>query len=418
MKNTAIAGARTLPQPHVPDISRADAPPRRSSPVLQAVRLQPRPAPELAPRIFDSFWIAGYEGGDHLVDMCQVTQHQAQAEADYARLADFGIRTVRETIGWRRVDRAGRYDFSSLQGRLDALRSQHLQAIWTLCHYGWPDDVDVLSADFIDRFARYARAVAQYLADAGEAAPVYVPINELSFLASAACGNGPSHCRRAGLDRREGEVRKQLVRASVAACAAIREVDPTARFMHTDPLVRVAAPPGRPELLAEACRRNELQYAAWDMVSGRSAPELGGDPSYLDFVGLHYYRENQWELGTGRTLRWRVDDPRRVALSRMLQEVHGRYGRPLVIAETGHFGIERSAWLREIGEETRIARQHGVPVQGVCLYPVIDTPAWDNINQWNRSGLWDLELQPSGVLQRRLDPAYAAALREVQRSCG
>ena len=31
----------------------------------------------------------------------------------------------------------------------------------------------------------------------------------------------------------------------------------------------------------------------------------------------------------------------------------------------------------------------GVPLWGVCWYPVIDRPDWDNLAVWHESGLWD-----------------------------
>ena len=43
--------------------------------------------------------------------------------------------------------------------------------IWDLCHYGWPDDVDVFTPGFVTRFERYARAVASYLRDHSDEIP-------------------------------------------------------------------------------------------------------------------------------------------------------------------------------------------------------------------------------------------------------
>jgi hypothetical protein len=211
-------------------------------------------------------------------------------------------------------------------------------------------------------------------------------------------------------------LRRQLVRAALAACDAIWEVDPRSRILHTDPLVHVVAPAGRDDLAEEAARQCEHQFLGWDMLCGKVEPELGGHPRYLDLVGVNYYQGNQWELLTGRTLAWRLDDPRRVPLATLLEGVHRRYGRPPVISETGHVGIGRSAWLREVAEDVQVARRQGVPVQGVCLYPIIDRPDWDNADQWHSSGLWDLKPAGNGELRRHLDEDYAAALHEVQRN--
>ena len=62
----------------------------------------------------------------------------------------------------------------------------------------------------------------------------------------------------------------------------------------------------------------------------------------------------------------------------MLAEVHQRYGRPLLIAETGAEGPARAAWLEHVADQVGRALRQGVPVQGICLYPVLDYPGWDD----------------------------------------
>ena len=341
---------------------------------------------------FRSFWLAGYDGADHLdragkpLSVADLTQHVRMAPSDYARLQEFGILSVRETVGWRLVDRGnGRYDFSSLDSRIDAARRLGLQVAWTLCHYGWPDGLDPLSEAFVERFARYARSVALYLGERGGIAPVYTPVEEISYVAWAA-SNGQMR-DYPSLKGRGAQFKRQLVRAAIAACDAIREIEPRARFLHTDPLMHVVAPPERPDLAAAAQQFCEQQFEAWDLFSGRLQPELGRQQRHLDLIGVNYYLGSQWELGSGKPLGWRVDDPRRKPLSALLQSVHERYGRPLVIAETGHVGVERGAWVREIAGEVREARGHGVPIEGICLFPIIDRPDLQNPAIWHSSGL-------------------------------
>src|SRR4051812_24651291 len=121
--------------------------------------------------LFQSFWMGGFEGACHIdqsgqrVDMIAGTQHDKQVDNDYAMLGAVEISTVRDGIRWPLIDHGGSYVFSSWLPMLQASLTHKIQVIWTLCHYGWPDDVDVLQPAFIERFARYCAAVARVHAD-------------------------------------------------------------------------------------------------------------------------------------------------------------------------------------------------------------------------------------------------------------
>jgi beta-glucosidase/6-phospho-beta-glucosidase/beta-galactosidase len=383
----------------------------------QPVSLHSIALPE--PGLLKSFWIAGFEGSDHVnaygrtLAMNTLTQHHQQAADDYQRAASFGMRSARESVGWRLSERGGRFDFTHLESRARAAAAGEVQVIWTLLHYGWPQDLHVLDEEFVPRFARYAGACARYLKRYGKTVPVYAPIHEISYLAWAVCESGMMQPERQSLRGRVQEVKRQLVRAALAACDAIWKVDPRARILHTDPLIHIVA--AQPDQAAQAILQREQQFEAWDMLSGRTAPELGGHPRYLDVVGLNYFPANQWESGSGATLAWHMRDPRRADLADLLAEVHQRYQRPLLIAETGHAGIGRGAWIREVAEQVRGALKRGIPVEGVCLYAVVDRPDWNNPSQWHGSGLWDLETGVDGTLERRLNSSYAADLRIAQQ---
>ena len=91
-----------------------------------------------------------------------------------------------------------------------------------------------------------------------------------------------------------------------------------------------------------------------------------------------------------------------------------RYKRPLVIAETGHSGVRRANWMREVAGEVALLRKEGAAIEGICLYPILDRPDWNNTSHWHDCGLWHLEHCADGILRRRLNEQYAAALRKVQ----
>src|SRR3954470_14516153 len=82
---------------------------------------------------FASFWMAGYEGADHIngagipLSMNDANRHSEKAYEDYALLSEFGIHTVRESIGWRLVEQNGHFDFSSLLPRVKAAKALGIQ---------------------------------------------------------------------------------------------------------------------------------------------------------------------------------------------------------------------------------------------------------------------------------------------------
>jgi protoporphyrinogen oxidase/glycosyltransferase involved in cell wall biosynthesis len=374
---------------------------------------------DLSTSPFSTFWQAGYEGSDHInraqktLSMNQSTGHLGKAFEDYSMLKQFGIKTIRESIGWRLAEANNGFDFSFVEPRARAAQELGIQVCWTFCHYGWPEDVDVYSPEFIARFARFCRAAAEFLAPYSESPPIYSPLNEISFT-SWGLSVHLFHCKNMFDERAQTEAKRQLVRATIAGCDAIWEVDPRARIMHCDPIIHVVAPYERPEWQQWAKDWTAAQYDSWDMLCGRREPELGGHPRYLDIVGANYYHDNQWECGTHTKLWWHLADSRRRPLHDMLVELQARYQRPILLAETSHVGSGRGVWVKEVAMEAARAINAGVECVGICLYPAIDRHDWENDSYWHHSGLWDID-NTSENMQRVLPAAYAAGLRQAQR---
>jgi UDP-galactopyranose mutase len=373
------------------------------------------------PALLKSFWIAGFEGASHInssgkrLDMVHSTHHDILVDSDYAMLRDVGIQVVRESVRWHLIERYGQFDFSSLDPMLRAANENGVQVIWTLCHYGWPDDLDLFSANFVRRFVRFVSEVAQYIADHSNAEPLYSPINEISFICWAICHSDLMYPYAVRGKGRDYELKRQLVRSTIEAIDALWTVDPRTRIVHVDPIIHVIAPPGRPELKQDALAMRNSMYEAWDMISGRQDKELGGDPKYLDIIGVNYYHSNQWEYLTNDRLHWHLRDPRRISLSDLLKEVYDRYQVPMMIGETSHVGQGRGQWIRELADEVCKAQQMGVPLEGICLYPIVDRTDWENDHHWHNSGLWDVEPDEQGILRRVLAQAYYEDYLKAQR---
>jgi beta-glucosidase/6-phospho-beta-glucosidase/beta-galactosidase len=326
-----------------------------------------------------SFYVGGFECstkviGDTRLDLLASTQHDRLALPDYRALADHGIRTARDGFRWHRIERSpGAYDWSSVRPMLEAARLSGTQVIWDLCHYGWPDGLDIWSADFVDRFAEFARAAADLIGREMGEAPWLCPINEISFWAWA--GGEVGHFAPAQKGR-GAELKRQLVRAAVRATKAVKEVAPGARFVCAEPLIHVD--PGRdksPANVAAAADYTRSQFEATDMLTGRLEPELGGGPDCLDLVGVNFYPHNQWyHRGSTIPLGHHAYRP----LRELLRSWAERYGLPLILSETGAEGTARASWLHYVSGEVAAARDAGVPVEGICLYPILDYPGWED----------------------------------------
>jgi glycosyltransferase involved in cell wall biosynthesis len=335
--------------------------------------------PATRPRVFQSYWQGGFECSTHRLpngrrlDVLQSSEHDKYAEADYRQLAGMGIRTVRDGLRWHRIEPTpGRFDWSSFDPMLKAAQRGGTQVIWDLLHYGWPDDLDIWRPQFVDRFARFAGAAARRLRDMSDAVPFYCPVNEISF---SSWGGGDAGYLNPFGRGRGYELKVQLVRAAIAAMEAIWDVDPRARFVHADPAINVVTDPHRPHEFWAAEGHRQAQYQAWDMIAGHSWPQLGGRPDLLDIIGINYYFNNQWIHG-GPPID--IGHPQYRPLHRLLMEIHGRYGRPMLLAETGIEFERRPAWLTYVAEQLELARAKGVPMEGLCLYPILNHFGWDD----------------------------------------
>lgn len=347
------------------------------------------------------FLMGGFECTTHQlrhgrrIDIALETRHDVFAASDYRLAIDHGLRSLRDGIGWYRIEPTPRcYDWTSAQRLLDAARATGAHMVWDLLHFGWPDWTDPFDPAFCDRFAEFAWRFARLAGPGGW----YVPVNEISFLSwiGGELGHFAPHLTGSG-----DALKHALCRAAIAAIRAIRDADPAAVIMLSEPLIHVhpgAGDDGR------AARHNAAQFHSTEIILGLTKPELGGDRLLVDIVGCNYYAHNQW-------LSDAPDTPLPRALHRplasLLADAAARLNKPLLLSETGTEGDGRAEWFAHVCEEVRGARHAGVDVRGVCLYPLLNHLSWDN-QRYCAHGLF-CGLDPAG---RRVHRPLA---REIER---
>ncbi|MGI8544009.1 MAG: beta-glucosidase [Aridibacter sp.] len=363
--------------------------------------------------MFKSYLMGGFECSTHLnpfqtrVDIIAATKHDEFAEKDYQTLLDFGMRTARDGIRWHLIEKKPfEYDFSSVLNQVRSAKKTGIQIIWDLFHYGYPNDLDIFSPEFLERFTRFTKAFTEFLLNEDDRILFVCPINEISFFAWAAAEVGIFHPYQ---KHRGDELKRQLVRASISAIDEIRNLSPNARFVQAEPAIEVSTTSRNPRVISDTKNYRESQFQAFDMLAGKIEPELGGGEKYLDIIGINYYSNNQWFHPSGRRIL--LGNKRYRPFNKILREYYERYKCPMIVAETGIEDEKRPAWFKYIYEQTEIAKNQGIPIHGICLYPIFNHPGWDD-NRHCYNGLWDY---PNENGEREIYKPLADEIRKLIR---
>jgi beta-glucosidase/6-phospho-beta-glucosidase/beta-galactosidase len=327
---------------------------------------------------FDSFFQAGFECSSHRrrdgvrLDLIRATSHDRHVGADYRLCRELGFRTLRDGLRWHLIEKSpGKYDWSSWLPALKAAEQAGVQVIWDLFHYGSPDHVDQAGDDFPERFTEFALAAVEVQQSVSSRPPLVCPLNEINFMSWAV---EVEYFPRVG-PKQVGWFKRQLVRTAITAARAIRERWPDATLSWAEPLVHIAPHSHRRRDVRSAEQYRQGQFESYDWILGRAGPELGGDPSLVDVIGLNFYPHNQWYF-EGPTIPMGHHEYR--PLSDMLVEVAERYGKPIFLSETGAEGSGRPSWLHYVCSEVRDAMGRGADIKGICWYPITAYPGWDN----------------------------------------
>jgi hypothetical protein len=144
-------------------------------------------------------------------------------------------------------------------------------------------------------------------------------------------------------------------------------------------------------------------------------------PGQIDVLGLDYYAHNQWRYvdGSGRGL---PSSPDPGSLGDLIVEYWDRYRLPCALGETNirGFAPDRASWLKYTIEQCELAQARGVPLEGYCWFPFVDSCDWSSLLVRSEGSVdpvgvyWldeELERRPSSM-----SAAYAAAARGAPAS--
>jgi hypothetical protein len=136
-------------------------------------------------------------------------------------------------------------------------------------------------------------------------------------------------------------------------------------------------------------------------------------PARIDIIGLDYYAHCELEWGREGRI-WPNRSPEGFAAVAL--EYAERYRLPVMLSETNIRGrhTDRISWLKFMVEQCEILIERlaplGVPFEGFCWYPLIDSTDWDTLLR-EANGRVD----PQGIywLDERRVVRHASELSEI-----
>jgi hypothetical protein len=177
------------------------------------------------------------------------------------------------------------------------------------------------------------------------------------------------------------------------AMGMMRELLPAARHVYVDPCEGHSASVSEAE--PRAALANDRRFFVLDLLLGRvmdpRRPFVGDviaaggedllalEPSGgIDVLGLDYYAHLEWSFGTAAAV---CPSPAPQGLSALMRQYWERYRLPVMLGETNirGFATDRASWLKYTLEQCEIAQRAGVPVEGYCWFPFVDSTDWDSL---------------------------------------
>ncbi|MET1087729.1 MAG: family 1 glycosylhydrolase [Arthrobacter sp.] len=327
----------------------------------------------------------------HDRDIFESTAHDINWKQDLGLLAACGVRRLRYPVRWHRVEaRENVFDWSETDRVLHHLRDNGFQPIIDLIHHtSYPRWLEGGFADprFRTAYLRYTELFARRYPWVQEYTLFNEPFSTLFLTGHEAVW--PPY--QSGLKNFVGQLLNVLP-AVAEASRAYADLLPGARHVWTDTCEHHTGSGTRGT--AYAAMANERRFLVLDSFLGKGYDldgpmaeplhDAGGerlldiDPGRIDVLGLDYYAHCQWHFDDvcGST-----PTPFPVPLADQIHLYWERYGVPCLLTETNIRGrtSDRATWFKYVLEQCERARARGVPLDGLCWFPVIDSTDWDSL---------------------------------------
>lgn len=350
--------------------------------------------------------------GDTYYDQLARTGHANRLD-DLDLIAALGVRKVRFPVLWERLWRgAGKYDLSRVDVAMQRLDELGIEPIFGLVHHGsGPPHTHLLSAEFPDGLAHFARAVARRYPRVRYYTPINEPLTTARF--SALYGHWYPHARD---PRSFLAALLAQTRATQLSMTAIREVNPDAELIQTEDLGTVFSTPG---VAYQAAFENARRWLSLDLLFGRVTPQhplyrylldvvgvssaqlltLAAYPCPPNVIGINYYVTSDRFLderlehypqclhgGNGKhqyadveAVRVRTEGI--VGHAALLESVWRRYRTPMAITEV-HLGCaeeQQVSWLAEAWRAAVDAQRRGIDVRAVTAWTLFGAFDWNSL---------------------------------------
>ncbi|MCL4298505.1 MAG: family 1 glycosylhydrolase [Anaerolineae bacterium] len=369
------------------------------------------------------------------LDEFTLTQHYELWREDLDRVASLGVSHLRWGPPWYQVQpEPNSFDWRWTDQVLETLVCQkNITPILDLVHYGTPfwlersfDDPDYPAyvADYTAAFAERYRSLVR----------CYTPLNE-PLITAEFCGKLGQWPPYFTDERGQTRLILQLVRGQQLAMQRLRAIVPGCTLVAVEALnwhyTRQA------ELQPLLDQWLDARFLSFDLVTGQLTPQqhsyrylvaqgsseaeieqILAQAQLFDWFGVNFYPWSGGEVSLTSKGTYRVN--RRSLTGRhlepLLQLAYQKSRLPLLVTETSAKSnvAGRTRWMAETLAAVGRSQTAGLPVIGYTWFPVFSMIDWRyRLDRRPLSkhllhlGLWDCQLDETGILQRHETPLVA-----------